>query len=92
MDRAVSIIEKAVGMAPGHGPVRRVLVEPAVDSQGNDALSVVLVLEDNTLSGAEAIEIFYKVQQDLAATGDERFPIIEFSTEKETELDGGSQP
>lgn len=92
MDRASEIIAKAIGFPGGPGPVRGFLVEPTGDSEGRDALDVTIIIKDDTLSGPDAAVLLTNIQSALMASGDERFPIVQFATEDELARDGGPQP
>lgn len=66
--------------------LERVITEPAVDSQGKDALRITLVIKPQAvrkLTGKQAIGVLVGIQQKFEAEGDERFPIIEYATEQE---------
>ncbi len=60
--------------------------EPTIDSRGDEALRVTVVLSDDAASkmdGEMALDILVKISDDLRAKGEERFPIVEFATEEE---------
>ena len=89
MSGTVEIIAEAVESSLTDRALKRVIVEASTDSEGDAALDVTIVLDDANLSGAEAIRILVDVQKALSGTGDQRFPIVEFTTEDELALDGG---
>lgn len=64
--------------------VSRILTEPTLDSEGNEALRVVFVLAPEAVDaiGAEdALQLLVDLHNELIEEGDERFPIIEYTTE-----------
>ena len=80
------IAELAAAAARKWIAVERVLVEPTVDSQGEDALRVTLVLDPEVIegmSGDHALDVLVEIRQSLQAAGDERFPLILYRTEPE---------
>ena len=91
MSDTVGIISKAIETSLDRRLVRRVMVEPSVDSEGDPALDVTIVLDDSDPSGTEAITILVAIKDALSAAGDERFPIIEYTTEDELALDDGAE-
>lgn len=68
------------------------MVEPGFDSEGDDAFDVTIVLDDARLGGAELGRILLAVQTALLREGDERFPIVTFTTEDELALDVDPEP
>ncbi len=63
-----------------------VIVEPAVDSRGQDALRITIVIKPgaaNRISGEAAVNNVVQIQDRLLEAGDERFPIIQYATRKE---------
>ncbi|TXL71737.1 DUF2188 domain-containing protein [Vineibacter terrae] len=70
----------------GESSLERVITEPAIDSQGKDALRIILVLKPGAvrkLTGKRVIGVLVGMQQKFEAEGDERFPIVEYATEQE---------
>lgn len=64
--------------------VKDVLVEPMVDSTGEDALRVIIVLEPDAvgrISGDAAVDTLVAMQARLRDAGDDRFAYIEYATE-----------
>lgn len=71
----------------------RVISEPTIDSKGDEALRVIVVLSDDEarqIDGDTALDLMVKIDDDLRAKGEERFPIVEFATEQE--LAAGDDP
>ncbi|WP_375395679.1 hypothetical protein [uncultured Sphingomonas sp.] len=72
--------------------VSTVLSEPSVDSDGNNALSVTIVMKNGSLkrmNGDLAPDTIVRIRHDLDEAGEERTPIVYSSTERELEQDGG---
>lgn len=70
--------------------LERVIVEPMVDSQGEEALRVTLVLDPNVVervTGDQALDVLVDINDALQAAGDERLPIIFYATEQELRAD-----
>jgi len=66
--------------------VERVLVEPTVDSRGEEALRVTLVLDPQVVeqvTGDQALDVLVDINEALQVEGDERLPIIFYATEEE---------
>mgnify|MGYP003385677069 CR=1 FL=1 len=75
----------AMAQVPGTG-LERVLINSVVDSDGNDALRITLVLKPeavDSLTGDGALDLLLAVQQELSRQNEERFPIVDFATEAE---------
>jgi hypothetical protein len=71
--------------------LERVIVEPTVDSQGEEALRVTLVLDPEVVgrvTGAAALDVIVEIRQALQSVGDNRFPIIDYATEQELLVTG----
>ena len=78
------IVKNAAGKELSGFQLGRVLTQPMLDSEGNEALRIVLVLtpEDvNSISGEEALKLLVDIHNGLMREGDERFPIVEYATE-----------
>lgn len=68
--------------------VSRVLTEPTVDSEGNEALRVVFVLAPDAVDAIDAenaLQLLVDLHNELMRKGDDRFPIIEYATEADLE-------
>jgi hypothetical protein len=66
--------------------VERVLVEPTVDSGGQDALRITLVLRPEavkTWTGDDALDVLVAIQHALLAQQEERLAIVHYATEAE---------
>jgi hypothetical protein len=65
----------------------------AIDSEGNDALRITIVIKSGSASkitGDAALDTLVGIQQRLRAAGEERFAIVEYATKKELSASGGS--
>jgi hypothetical protein len=80
------IAAKAARAQVAESGLERVLVSPAIDSDGKDALRITLVLKPEAvkaLSGDAALDLLVDVQRELSNRNEERFPIVEYATEQE---------
>ncbi len=83
-DKAASSVLKKVG-------VSRVFTEQTADSDGNEALSVTVVIRrgrKDELTGDYALDTIVKIGTDLRNAGEERLAIVHFAAEEE--LDPGA--
>jgi hypothetical protein len=85
----VTQISREVARAnlPPQGVVR-VESEPTFDSEGHDALRVTIVVSPEAaekITGDAAVDTLVQIHGRLRDAGDERFPIIEYTTEAELE-------
>lgn len=65
---------------------QRVMTEPTTDSLGEEALHITIVLGDDAirqLTGDEVLDLLVELQDKLQAEGDERLPLVRYSTEHE---------
>jgi hypothetical protein len=68
-----------------------VLSGPAVDSEGHDALRITIVIKPAAVSkigGDAVLDTLVQIRNRLLKEGEERFPIIEYATEKELSESG----
>jgi hypothetical protein len=84
------VVKKAASAAlKGAAKVQRVLSEPTVDSTGQEALRITIVMKRGSfdkISGDGALNTLVRVNRALRDAHEERFPIIEFATEEELEV------
>jgi hypothetical protein len=69
---------------------QRVTTEPTTDSLGEEALHITIVLGDDAirqLTGDEVLDLLVELQDKLQAEGDERLPLVRYSTEHEMAVD-----
>ena len=88
------VLQKAASAVLGGLGLSRVLSEPAVDSEGRDALRITVVFAGSdvkNVSGDKALDAIVRIHQDLEKLGDVRVPIVDFATEAELKTDGRSQ-
>ncbi len=84
------VVGKAAEEALKGVALARVYSEPALDSDGRDALLVTIVLGSGQLehmNGDKALDAIVRIQHALLNSGEERFPIIDFATEEELALE-----
>jgi hypothetical protein len=80
----------ASAILKGQAGVRSVVSEPALDSEGHEALNITIVLKRGSadkISGDEALDLLVSIEGALREAKEERFPIIDFVTEEELELE-----
>jgi hypothetical protein len=66
--------------------VVRVESEPTTDSQGEEALNLLIVIAPaiaETISGKAVVDTLVQISARLQDAGDERLPMIEYATEEE---------
>ncbi|RYC31469.1 hypothetical protein D3273_13915 [Lichenibacterium minor] len=78
----------AAASLPGHR-IARIATEPDVDADGLQGIRVVVVLvgDDASLSGDEALNTIVDLRQALQKAGDDRFPFVDFTNESELAAD-----
>jgi hypothetical protein len=79
--------EVAKANLPPQGVVR-IESEPTVDSEGNDALHLMIVVAPEAadkITGDAVVDTLVQIHDRLRDAGDDRFPIIEYTTEAELE-------
>jgi hypothetical protein len=84
------VVSKAAAAAFERVGVSRVDSTPTTDSDGREALNVIVVLKSGRgeeATGEDAVNAIVRIGQDLWKSGEERLPIIEFATEEE--MDSG---
>jgi hypothetical protein len=72
------------------GAFERVIVEPAIDSLGNDALRITIVLQADSvrkITGEAASKLSLSLNDAMEDERDERFPILGYATEEELAYD-----
>jgi hypothetical protein len=65
---------------------KRVLSEPAVDSEGQDALRLTIVIANNSvaqITGDMVLDTLVEIQRGLEQAGDERLAIVDYASEEE---------
>ncbi len=66
--------------------VVRVMAEPTVDSEGEDALRITIVIRSGVvakITGDAFLNTLVELQNRLRTAGEDRFPIVEYATEEE---------
>jgi hypothetical protein len=67
-------------------PVADVQSTPTIDSQGEPALKITIVLtagSTDSIQGKDILKTLDQLQERLEQAGEKRFPIVEFETEGE---------
>ncbi len=93
-DEISQIVSEVVQANTTPKSVRRVMAEPATTSEGEDALQITIVLTPEAvaqLAAGDPLETLVRIWDRLRASGDERFPILEYATEEELEEIGDSE-
>jgi hypothetical protein len=70
----------------GAANVDHVESEPTIDSEGQEALRITIVIPKGAvgrLSGDAALDTLVNIQQGLRKAAEERFPIVEYATQEE---------
>jgi hypothetical protein len=68
-----------------------VLVEPAIDSDGNDAVRITIIIAPTAvrrLHGEAVLQTLVELRHRLDAEGELRFPIVEYATQEELAASG----
>ena len=68
-----------------------VMVEPAVDSDGNDAVWITIIIAPSAvrrLRGEAVLDTLVELRNRLDAEGEARFPIVEYATQEELAASG----
>jgi hypothetical protein len=89
------LIQQALVSELGANNVVRVEWTPAVDSQGQPALKITVVIAPDAtrkLKNGAVLDALVSLQERLREMRDDRVPIIEYATEAELKQDVGSQP
>jgi hypothetical protein len=74
--------------------VRRVMSEPTVDFDGDEALQITIVLNNGVaeeITGDEALDTLVNVSKALQAASEDRFPYISYVTEEELASSGDAE-
>jgi hypothetical protein len=83
------IVQSAVTKRTPAQALERVLAQSSIDSGGEAGLRVTLVfrnLQDAELDGNQALDLLVDVHDRLLEAGEERFPILQYTTEKDLKL------
>lgn len=81
---AASAVLQGIGLS-------EVYSEPITNSDGQDALHVTIVIKDaeeREVTGDQALDAMVRINKDLQACGEERFPVIDFVREHELDMNG----
>jgi hypothetical protein len=83
------IVQSAVTKRTPAQALELVLAQSSIDSGGEAGLRVTLVfrnLQDAELDGNQALDLLVDVHDRLLEAGEERFPILQYTTEKDLKL------
>lgn len=70
-----------------------ILSSSAIDSEGHEALRITIIIKpgaETKIKGDDALNTLVQMQDRLRKAGEERFPIIEYSTKRELGESGRS--
>jgi hypothetical protein len=90
MSEVTQVVEKVVSASPAGPALSRVLSAPTLDSAGEAALDVKIVLRNDTVDDALVRALsdnMLWIIRGLEASGEERFPILSYATEEELAQD-----
>jgi protein-disulfide isomerase-like protein with CxxC motif len=90
----VEVAAEVVGKRLPQARVESVNAEPTTDSEGNTAVRITIVLAPDTarsLTGDDALDLLVAIQQALQAAGEDRLPIVQYTTSQELALDHGDE-
>jgi len=83
------LIKQAVSANIGSDSYYTILMKPAIDSSGADAIEVIIVLtpgSSDRVIGPPSTNATSEVIRLLADAGEERFPIVRWDTKSESEV------
>jgi len=86
MEKVTQISTEVAKANFGGENVVRVESEPTADSQGEEALNLLIVMAPSvaeSIEGEAVLNTLVQIVDRLQQAGDERFPIIEYATEEE---------
>lgn len=86
------LLKQAAAKELGAKNVLRVLSEPTLDSNGNEAVRVTVVVANNTMGNVAnnaVLNALVGLRERLREMNDDRTPIIEYATEKELKASVG---
>jgi len=96
IDRITEIARNVYRQKLGPKRVEDVKVKATIDSQGDEALRVIVVIVPSALKylrrGEEVSAARFEFGEQLERAGEGRFPIVEYATREELAADGGSGP
>lgn len=90
----VRLIRNALVSKLGERNVERLELQPTTDSQGREALRVLVVIApgaDQRLKGGAVLDALVSLQETFRELRDDRIPIVEYATEEELAQDGAAQ-
>jgi len=90
MSEVSQVVAKVASATLSGVDLSRVVSEPTTTFDGDEALHVTIVLRGTNLerlTGHAAIDTLVGIVKSLQTSGDDRFPIIDYTTEEELEQD-----
>ncbi len=89
LEKVTQISSEVAKANLGPQNVLRVVSEPTTDSEGQEALHLLIVIApeglDEAVSDDAVVDTLVQIHDRLRDAGDARFPIIEYTTEAELE-------
>lgn len=73
--------------------VSEVMAAPFIDSEGHDALRITVVLRPlgtKEIEGDATLDTLVQIREKLRQSGEDRFPLLEYASEAETDGSGDS--
>ncbi len=86
------LIRQALVAELGNDNVVRLEIQPTTNSQGREALKIMVVITPGAtdrLEGGAVLDALVRVQERFREMREDRIPIIEYATEEELEQDDG---
>jgi hypothetical protein len=74
--------------------VDHVISSDSTDSEGHDAVRIVIFLKPNVLEGVKGdavLDTLVGIQTRLSAEGEDRFPLVEYASTDDLESDGDAE-
>jgi hypothetical protein len=90
MSQVNQLVANVVSTTLTGADLSRVMSEPTLDSLGHEALHVTIVLrgyDDRLLNGSGFPDTLFEIAERLQKSGDDRFPILSYSTEDDLAQD-----
>ena len=94
-EKIKSIAREVATATLGGANVDHVVSKGIVDTEGNDALQIMVILtpgSSETLTGAPLLDTMVKLHERLREEGETRFPFVRYADKKELEESGAAQP
>lgn len=92
-EKKIDEIAQKVASANLASNVTSVSSSPTIDSLGQDALRITIVIKpgaETKISGDAALDTLVGIRDQLRRAGEERLPIVDYATKEELEASGDS--